>query len=171
MDEVLRDFWKQSEYADAEYLEPPPTAEVVKSIEAELGYRLPAAYVALARQRNGGMLLRRNHRTSEPTSWARDHVAVKGIFAIGRDKRRSLCGPQGSRFWMKEWGYPDIGVYFADCPSGAHTMLCLDYRQCGADGEPAVVHVDQQSKYKVTIVAPSFEAFVQGLEGDEAFAG
>jgi hypothetical protein len=67
--------------------------------------------------------------------------------------------------------YPAIGVYFADCPSGGHNMLCLDYRECGPAGEPAVVHVDQQSKYKVTVVAPSFEAFVRGLESDEAFAG
>jgi hypothetical protein len=117
------------------------------------------------------MLLRRNHRTDEPTSWARDHVAVKGIFAIGRDKPRSLCGPRGSLFWMKEWGYPAIGVYFADCPSGGHNMLALDYRQCGPTGDPAVVHVDQQSQYKVTFVAASFEAFLRGLEGDQAFAG
>jgi hypothetical protein len=70
---------------------------------------------------------------------------------------------------MEEWGYPDIGVYFADCPSAGHDMLCLDYRDCGRDGEPRVVHVDQESGYKVTHVADNFQAFVSGLEPDEAF--
>jgi hypothetical protein len=39
-----------------------------------------------------------------------------------------LGGTFGSRFWIEEWGYADIGVYFADCPSAGHDMLCLDYR-------------------------------------------
>ena len=69
---------------------------------------------------------------------------------------------------MAEWGYPAIGVYFADCPSGGHDLLCLDYRSCGPGGEPAVVHVDQERGYKVTLVAPDFESFVRGLESDHA---
>jgi hypothetical protein len=48
-------------------------------------------------------------------------------------------------------------------------MLCLDYRECGVDGEPRVVHIDQELDYKITVVAPNFESFVRGLEGDEAF--
>jgi hypothetical protein len=48
-------------------------------------------------------------------------------------------------------------------------MVCFDYRACGPDGEPQVVHVDQEFDYKITFVAPNFEAFVRGLEGDEGF--
>ena len=70
---------------------------------------------------------------------------------------------------IEEWEYPPIGVYFADCPSGGHDMLCLDYRACGPEGEPQVVHVDQEWDYKVTLVAENFEAFIHGLESDEAF--
>lgn len=72
-------------------------------------------------------------------------------------------------FNIDEWGYPPIGVYFADCPSGGHDMLCLDYRACGPSGEPTVVHVDQACDYKITFVAPNFEAFIRGLEDDDAF--
>ncbi len=48
-------------------------------------------------------------------------------------------------------------------------MVCLDYRSCGPNGEPSVVHVDQESDYKITKLAESYEAFLLGLEGDEAF--
>lgn len=100
------------------------------------------------------------------TSWADDHIAVHSLAAIGRTAEFSLCGEVGSRFWLQEWGYPDIGVYFADCPSAGHDMLALDYRE---PGEPSVVHVDQELDYAVTIVAPNFAAFLDGLVSDDEF--
>jgi hypothetical protein len=57
----------------------------------------------------------------------------------------------GSQFHIDEWGYPPVGIYFADCPSAGHDMICLDYRACGTDGEPQVIHVDQD----LTIGSPS----------------
>jgi len=93
------------------------------------------------------------------------------ICGIGFTKPHSLCGDTGSNFWMAEWGDPDIGVYFADCPSAGHDMLCLDYRACGPQGEPSVVHVDQDLDYAITPVAPTFEAFVRGLESEHAIRG
>jgi hypothetical protein len=48
-------------------------------------------------------------------------------------------------------------------------MLCLDYRSCGPEGEPQVVHIDQENDYEITFVAESFEAFIRGLEPNEAF--
>jgi hypothetical protein len=163
------EIWEQSEYAVKSRIDVPLTDELLASIEAELGYKLPTAYVELARIQNGGIPKKTNHRTSESTSWAQDHVAITGIFAIGRSKTYGLCGQIGSQFMIDEWGYPPIGVYFADCPSAGHDMLCLDYRGCGADGEPQVVHVDQEFDYKTTFVAKDFASFIRGLEPDEAF--
>jgi hypothetical protein len=48
-------------------------------------------------------------------------------------------------------------------------MLCLDYSLCGPQGEPRVVHVDQERDYKITVLAPSFQEFILGLEPDENF--
>ena len=162
-------FWEQLDYASSSRVDVPLTDDLLASIEAELGYKLPRAYVELAKIQNGGIPKRTNHRTSERTSWAEDHVAITGIYAIGRNQTYGLCGKICSQLMIDEWGYPPIGVYFADCPSAGHDMLCLDYRECGADGEPQVVHVAQEFEYKITFVAKDFASFIQGLEPDEAF--
>jgi hypothetical protein len=141
-------------------LEPPLTDEVLRTVEAQLGRRLPAAYVALARQHNGGYFARDAHPAPRRTTWSNDHVGVVSLAAIGRTAGFSLCGEQGSAFWVAEWGYPDIGVYIADCPSAGHDMIALDYRR---PGEPAVVHIDQEWDYQITVLAPDFESFVKGL--------
>ena len=81
----------------------------------------------------------------------------------------SLCGTLGSRFMIEEWGYPDIGVAICDCPSAGHDMVFLDYRECGPQGEPKVVHIDQEADYEITPLADTFEAFVRGLVDESDF--
>jgi hypothetical protein len=162
-------FWAQSDYAASQYVEAAPDAALIAEVETALGYRLPAAYRVLAAHQNGGIPVPCLHRCHEPTTWADDHVAIAGILAIGNSRAHSLCGEFGSRFWIDHWQYPDIGVYFADCPSAGHDMLCLDYRACGPAGQPSVVHVDQERAFKVSFVAPDFESFIRGLQTEESF--
>ncbi len=165
----MSDFWEVSEYALAKYVGDPLDEATVRAVEAELGYTLPASYIEFMSVQNGGIPRRKNHRTGERTSWAHDHIAIEGIYAIGREPTYSLCGEFSSQFWVDEWGYPPIGVYFADCPSGGHDMVCLDYSQCGPSGEPRVVHIDQEWDYKAVILAEDFESFIRGLDDDAAF--
>jgi len=163
-------FWDDNEYALRCYVGRPPSEGLILSVEAELGCRLPASYVALMRSHNGGMPRNTCCPAPNRTTWAEDHVAVHGIMGIGREKEYSLAGSGGSRFWMSEWGYPPIGVYFADCPSAGHDMIAFDYRACGPAGEPRVVHVDQENDYHITVLAPNFAAFVRALRPDEDYA-
>lgn len=165
----LATFWEESEYARETYVSEPFSDDLLNSIQAELGYRLPRSYVALMRRQNGGKPRNTCCPTPRPTTWASDHVAIEGIMGIGRDKRCSLCGAAGSRLWVDEWGYPAIGVYFADCPSAGHDMVALDYSECGPAGEPRVVHIDQEVDYRMTVIAPDFAAFVQSLRPAEAY--
>lgn len=151
---------------------PPPSPDEVADIEAELGVRLPQAWVDLAtRERNGGRLRRTVHPSPSPTSWAEDHVAVTTLFSISRHPSHGIAGASGQSLWLGEWGYPPIGVYLADCPSAGHDLIALDYRSCGPDGEPPVVHVDQEWDHAVTVLAPSFADFINGLVEESALDG
>ena len=165
----LTNFWDDNWYALKEYVSDPPSDELIASVEEELGYKLPAAYIWLMKQHNGGIPVNTCYPCDEPTCWADDHVAITGIFGIGREKSCSLCGELGSQFMIDEWEYPAIGVAICDCPSAGHDMIFLDYRVCGPQGEPAVVHVDQENDYKITHLTDSFEEFVRGLEHESLY--
>ncbi|MFJ5764996.1 SMI1/KNR4 family protein [Lysinibacillus sp. NPDC093210] len=168
-DMFLTDFWDDSEYAITSYQCEPPTDELIDSIEKELGYKLPSSYIYLMKQQNGGVPRNTCFPTEEPTSWAEDHIAITGIMGIGRDKSYSLCGDLGSPFMIEEWGYPDIGVVICDCPSAGHDVVMLDYRACGRNGEPEVIHVDQEDDYEITFLADNFEDFIRGLVSEEQY--
>ncbi len=165
----LTSFWDDCDYAKKEYIEPEPSDELIASVERELGYKLPASYIWLMKRHNGGLPVNTCFPTDTPTSWAEDHVAITGIFGIGREKRYSLCGAFGSRFMIEEWEYPPIGVAICDCPSAGHDMIFLDYRECGPQGEPKVVHIDQEYDYEITPLADTFEDFIRGLVNSEVY--
>ena len=48
-------------------------------------------------------------------------------------------------------------------------MIALDYRECGPQGEPCVVYVDQSYDYKIIKLANCFEDFIRGLQSDDNF--
>ena len=163
-------FWYDCEYSLKKYVAPAPSDELIASVEKELGgFRLPAAYVELARMHNGGMLKRNRYPMDERTGWAQDHIAITGLYAIGRTSHYSLCSGMGSKFREEEWGYPPIGVYIADTPTAGHEMIGLDYRECGKLGEPRVVYVDQEDDYSIHFVAPDFATFIRGLVNAEEY--
>ena len=98
-------FWEDSAYALKEYVSETPSDELIASVEQELGYKLPASYIWLMKQHNGGIPVNTCFPTDQTTSWADDHVAITGIFGIGREKTYSLCGEFGSQFMIEEWDY------------------------------------------------------------------
>ena len=160
-------FWDESDYSRKQ-TEPPPSDALIAEVEAALGFQLPDAYVELARMRNGGCVERCCYPMSEPTSGSDDHIMITSSSAIGHSDN-ALLGSMGSQFMQQEWGYPSWGVVFTDNPSAGHDVLMLDYRQCGPQGEPSVVFVDQESDYEVTAVAPNFATFIRGLQSEGEF--
>lgn len=127
--------------------------------EKQLGFKLPQSFIEFMRYRNGGCPVH-VHYVVEKRKYP---VEICELFGMDKKKEYSLIGGMGSEFWMEEWEYPRIGIYFASCPSGGHDLLCLDYRKCGVDGEPEVVHIDQELDFKTVLVANNFEEFVRGL--------
>lgn len=168
----FKGFYDESEYLKDEFTEPLPTAQMIALVEKELDVKLPASYIEFLSHKNGGYLLKDACPCNEATSWAEDHVGLTSLLAIGKDTAYSLLGELGSKFMIEEWGYPDIGVAIAECPSAGHDMIFLDYRKCGRHmerGEPEVVHVDQEFDYKITFLAKNFEEFVRMLVPLENF--
>jgi hypothetical protein len=165
----LSKFWEDSEYAREEYVEAPPTEKSIRLVEKELGVVLPASYIELMQSQNGGIPNNTCFPTKTRTSWSHNHVAITGIMGIGRKRTYSLCGSLGSKFMQEEWGYPEFGICICDCPSAGHDMIMLDYRKCGKQGEPEVIHVDQESDFKVTFLAKDFESFIRGLVNESVY--
>jgi hypothetical protein len=167
----LAGFWEESKYAHERYVESKLTTNLIASIEGELGVRLPASYIELMKSQNGGFPNNTCFPTQKRTSWAHNHVAIKGFLGVGRTKTYSLCGALGDRFMKDEWGYPGIGICICDCPSAGHDMIMLDYRTCrrGKADEPSVVHVDQECDYRITFLAKTFEKFVRGLVNESIY--
>ena len=164
------DFWTEDEVHDwDDYMESTPSDELIAELEEELGYKLPGSYIWLMKQHNGGEPRNTAFPTKKPTSWADDHIAIQGIYGIGREKDCTICGNLGTKFMEEEWGYPDIGVAICDCPSAGHEMIFLDYRECRPQGEPKVSYVDQEMDYQIIVLADNFEDFIKGLISEDDY--
>jgi hypothetical protein len=151
-------FFEDDDY----YTGPPVTAELIAAAEATLGVRLPSAYLALLRERNGGVPRRRCFLTPFGTSWAPDRFEISAVLGVGGGGGIDSSAGVGSRDLIHEWGYPNIGVVVCDTPSGGHDTVMLDYRRTdSSDGEPSVVYVDEDRVPRE--IASSFGGFVEGL--------
>ena len=140
-------FWKDTDYAFESYIGREVTDEDIKNAEAELGYTLPAAYIELLKNHNGGVVNKNCFINDDD-----DCVYITGIYGIDRDKKYSLLGEMGNEFWISKVKYPPIG-----------DMIFLDYRECGPTGEPKVVRVDQECDYSITPLADNFGDFIKNL--------
>jgi hypothetical protein len=137
------------------------TTEMLREVEQQLGFKLPASYIELIRSQNGGRPVLKGFAVKDAAEISR--VDIEEVMGCDLNCEYSLIGGMGSEFWMEEWEYPRIGIYFGTCPSGGHDMICLDYRKCGVAGEPEVTHVDQELEFQKVVIAPNFETFVRGL--------
>lgn len=146
---------------DDYYTSPPFDESAVARAQTLLGYRLPAAYLELLKERNGGRLKFRCFPTTYPTSWAEDHIGILAIRGIGGEWGVDSSSGLGSIDMIREWEYPNIGVVICETPSGGHDAVMLDYSECGPEGEPSVAYIDEDRIPRR--LASSFMAFLDGL--------
>lgn len=159
----LAEFWDDDELALAEYVDETPDDVLIASIENELGYKLPASYIALMKDHNGGVPYATCYALpADEDAEEQEYIEITGFLSIGRKKMNSLCGAAGNKLFKDAWHYPDYGVYICDCPSGGFDLILLDYRYCGPDGEPSVAYVNMEDD-SITTLAPDFATFVQNL--------
>ncbi|MDR1652734.1 MAG: SMI1/KNR4 family protein [Prevotellaceae bacterium] len=158
----LKTFWDTEEEMPKKL-----TDKMVEKAEKRLGYKLPRSYIELLKTRNGGFPVNACFPTQTATSWAEDHIAIETICGIGVED--GIDDEYGSQYLIKEWGYPEIGIWICNCPSAGHDAVFLDYRECGKDGEPQIVHIDQENDYKITFLSKDFETFINGLVSEDDF--
>lgn len=157
------DFWNDAEWTKT-YTGTALTADKINNAEVCLDYVLPMAYIELMQIRNGGVP-QKNYFL--PPDKNRCAVYLNTVWGLDPDLKYSLCGENGNKRCVEQWGYPVHGVYFGDTLSGGHEMFLMDYRKCGKNGAPEIVLVDQECDYRITFVAENFEAFVKGLMFEE----
>ena len=132
-----------------------------------LGVKLPAALVAVLKVRNGGTLLR--------TTFTMERQSPRRFVWIGRPSREyhisRLAGIDRSHTdgltqlaeTARAWGV-DEGLIAFD--GDGHWWACLDYRDRGPRGEPAITHWEQGDPGKpgrTHRVAGSFAELLAGL--------
>lgn len=139
--------------------------QLILSVEQKLGYKLPHSYLVLINSQNGGIPARTAFPLPHSDEDDIHNVAIDSILGMSLDDEDSI--DEKSRFMIEDWGYPDLGVVVCDCPSAGHDVIMLDYRFCGPQGEPCVIHVDQEDDYRITYLAPNFEVFIRGLEVED----
>ena len=141
---------------DAHYLCGDLTESLIEESFSRLGYELPESLLDVLRVQNGGTLRNQCVGVEFENSWAPDHIAISALYGVGGD--RGLDSDLGSKYLIREWAYPDIGVVFGATPSGGHDAVMLDYRDVVSGLEPAVVYVDEDRKPRR--VAETFGDFV-----------
>ncbi|MBZ0235605.1 MAG: SMI1/KNR4 family protein [Deltaproteobacteria bacterium] len=137
---------------------PPLDSADLARLETLLGVRLPTALVALLRVRNGGTL--RLSRFRRRGGGSGDVVTVGTLAGV------SVGGGVHDLFRVPylrgEWEVPEWAVMLS---GDGHSWVALDYRE---SVEPAVVYLDESDDgFAVVELAPSFEAFLDGLELEE----
>lgn len=145
---------------------PDCTDEMIRQAEGELGYKLPESYIWLVKQQNGGYLKRNNFVLDHALPGVGDRVMMPLLYGVGHEQNTAINSMLGNKCLIENWGYPNIGVGIGVGFFGAHEAFFLDYRECGPQGEPKVSHVDQESDYRITVLAENFEAFIRGLVPD-----
>jgi hypothetical protein len=150
---------------DGEQPNPELTEEMVMSAENLLGYKLPDSYITVLKELNGGYLHKFTFELSEEIEGQGGSVCMPDIFGIGYEG--GIDGKYGSRYLIREWDYPNIGIVIS---SEGHTAIMLDYSTCGTDDEPTVVFVDVEwhDGPRTTLIARNFGEFYSSLkESDE----
>jgi hypothetical protein len=144
-------YWRVPALLDC--VQPALTDEAVRAAEAELGVKLPEAYVELLRQQNGGYL-----RATWPASYAQ---MLRGI---GSTSPSLTLDPTAWRLANRPascWT-PAKPALLIPFDGEDHWAFCFDYRKRGPLAEPGITCVDAECEVEEP-VAKNFLAFLAGL--------
>lgn len=129
---------------------PKVTEEWIERTENAIGYKISPAYRELLTYQNGGEI-----RDDTDERW------LTAIYGIGPkpDSPNSLEDMFDN--WKNGWEYPDIGIPFGETNSGGHDMYYMDYRSVDDNGEPRIVHIDNEGEVRISFVANNLVEFIR----------
>ncbi|MBC1474233.1 SMI1/KNR4 family protein [Listeria grandensis] len=130
---------------------PKLTKANIELAEATFGVKLPASYVKVLEERNGGYLKTDAVPVNCANDWAEDHIHLDELYGIGQDE-----GIMETEYLRNEWGITkgDIIIIGGD----GHAFVALDYE--GTTTDPKVIHIDTDSS-KVNVICDSFDALLR----------
>ncbi len=140
---------------------PPLTDALITAAESELGVRLPASYISLLRDQNGGYVSEKLVQVASPSIplplqpfLSDGYVSIGSIAGIGNGS-----GGHGdirtTRYFVNEWDLPERLVLI---DGDGHEWIAFDYRN--HDGpEPPVILIESDSCVSIQVAA-SFSALI-----------
>jgi len=136
----------------------PVTDQEVKVAESELGVSLPAPYIELCKYQNGGYLMYDAFPTTEPNTWADDHVSASSLYGIKKD------GILDTDYLLNEWDLPKNLVLIT---GEGHSWIALDYRHQKED--PPVIYLEEgnEMEWHEIPLAASFDEYISKLYNHE----
>lgn len=135
------------------YLQPPLTEGVIRDAEFRLGVRLPASYLTILNQQNGGYL-----RPSRLDGLSEMVWGIGPHFPSITDEFEWRSSAQTG-----DWGWsPPNAKLLVPFDGDGHWHLCLDYRDTGPNSEPKVTYIDLEVEQDEP-VASDFAAFLASL--------
>lgn len=69
--------------------------------------------------------------------------------------------------WINEWEYPNIGIPFGETQSAGLDMYFMDFSVVDANGEPRIVHIDNEADNSIDVVADNLEDFLTKIYNNE----
>lgn len=142
--------WEQDDL----YKPQPVSDAVIQMAEAKLKVTLPASYIELLKQQNGGRFIHNAYPAPQHEKFDEPFIEVEYIDGIDEDssilESEELC---------EEWEMPKGLVLFH---GDGHTWLAFDYRHTSAN--PPIVYVDNHEETsQVFEIAKSFDEFLENL--------
>ncbi|WP_238011891.1 SMI1/KNR4 family protein [Dactylosporangium sp. AC04546] len=162
-EQVAAGFW----HPEIEHLRLPPlTDELVIDAERNLGVALPLDLLHLLWTQNGGVIADAwDACPADTTFYADDHVPFEHLYGIAPAGQAGTITLLDTPYLVQEWDLPSPVVLLS---GQGHYWLALDYRDCGPEGNPPVVWIDNEMKHELSL-APNFRTFVERLTASAAF--
>lgn len=120
-------------------------------IEGKLQLKLPADYVSLMKQQNGGRLAKTLYHMHE-------EIDVEEIFGISEEETEGILT---TLYMREEWDLPDDIILLS---GDGHRWVFLDYRI--DKNQPTVSYIDVETEEDY-VLAATFTDFIKGLYADE----